>query len=142
MRVLIVEDGFEYGTSLARFLPTFTFTRAGSGPEALALLASAAFDAVFLDMRFDRATELLGDPGELVARFNGDGVRARRHLEDHQGTYILAALRAAGHGLPVLLSYDFGDEPRRFERLAARHAPLAWVGDTASPEEIARKLRG
>jgi hypothetical protein len=142
VRVLIVEDGFEYVECLARFLPHLTFERAGSGPAALAALGGSWFDAVFLDMRFDRApeAELLGDVQQAAERFNGDVVQARRFLEDQQGTYVLTAIREAGHRHGVLLSYDFGGELRRFERLAERHGPLAWVGDTASPAEIGARL--
>jgi hypothetical protein len=140
MKVLVVEDGFEYLDCLARFLPAIAWERAGTGPAALAALAAGGFDAAFLDMRFDRApeAELLGDVAAVAERFNGDLVAARQFLVDHQGTFVLAAIREAGHRLPIVLSYDFGDEPKRFERLAARHGPLHYVVDTASPDEIGR----
>src|SRR5690606_2902699 len=115
MRVQVIEDGLEYSELLQRFLPDgLAWERAGSEPAALKRLKEERFDAIFLDMRFDRAPEgeLLGDLEEVSDRFNGDPVQARRFLEDHQGNYILAALREAGHGLPVLLSYDFDGEPR------------------------------
>jgi len=143
-RILVIEDGSEYSETLDRFLGgAFTFVRAGSGPRALAMLAAEPFDAVFLDMRFDRAPqgELLGDVDEVADRFNGDTVQARRFIEDHQGTYVLAALRDAGHTLPVLLSYDFTIEPRRWERLAARYAPIDFLPDVASPTEVAARLQ-
>lgn len=142
-RILVIEDGSEYTETLSRFLgERFDFERAGSGPAALARLAEATFDAVFLDMKFDRAPEgeLLGDVDEVADRFNGDPVAARRHLEEHQGTYVLAALREAGHAVPVLLSYDFSVEPRRWERLAARFAPVDHLPDLASPAEVASRL--
>lgn len=142
--VLVVEDGFEYSETLQRFLPDgFRWQRAGSGPQALALLGERTWDALFLDMRFDRAPEdeLLGDVSEVADRFNGDPVQARRFLEDHQGNYILAALREAGQGLPVLLSYDFDGEPRRWERLAERFGPVDYLPDNASPADIAQRLR-
>lgn len=149
IRVLVIEDGTEYVESYERFLARgFAFRRAGSGVEALALLRAGAgadppFDAVVLDMRFDRApeAELLGDLDEVAERFNGDAVQARQFLEDHQGTYILAALREAGCGLPVLLSYDFSTEPRRWERLAARYAPVGYVADEAAPVDVGEQLR-
>lgn len=140
-RILVVEDGHEYITNLDRFLARdFAFTRAGDGPEALALLQARPFDVVFLDMRFDRASALLGDLDELADRFAGDRVRARRFLEDNQGTYVLAALRAAGHAQPVLFSYDFGGEPRRLKNLEARYAPVAWLSDAAGPSDIRQTL--
>ncbi len=144
VRVLVVEDGSEYTETLERFLTEgFTFQRAGSGPAALAALAAGPFDVVFLDMRFDRApeVELLGDLDEIADRFNGDPVQARRFLEDHQGNFVLAALREAGHALPVLLSYDFTSEPRRWERLERRYAPVGFLTDVASPAEVASRLR-
>ena len=64
LHVLVVEDGEEYTRTLTRFCAdVFQFTRAGDGPEALALMQSARFDRVFLDMRFDRVSPgvLLGD---------------------------------------------------------------------------------
>lgn len=139
-RVLIVEDGTEYLTAYERFLGAdFSFARAGDGPDALAMLANERFAALVLDMRFDRAERLLGDLAPLAARY-GDPARARRFLEDHQGTFILAALREAGHALPVLVSYDFGGEPRRFRNLKARYSPVGWLDDAAGPAEIRAAL--
>jgi len=143
MRILVIEDGYEYIEALQRFLPDgFAWTRAGSGPAALEALSAGTFDAVFLDMRFDRTPddELLGDLASTADRFNGDPVQARLFLQDHQGNYILAALREAGVALPVLLSYDFEGEPRRFARLAERFAPIDYLPDNASPAEIAERL--
>lgn len=142
-RILVIEDGSEYTETLSRFLgDRFDFERAGSGPAGLTRLATGAWDAVFLDMKFDRAPEgeLLGDVDEVADRFNGDPVQARRFLEEHQGTYVLAAIRDAGHAVPVLLSYDFSVEPRRWERLAARFAPVEHLPDLASPGEVAARL--
>jgi hypothetical protein len=68
-------------------------------------------------------------------------VQGRRFLEDHQGTYILDAIRAAGTKVPVLLSHDFSAEPRRWERLRARHAPIDHLPDDASPSEVRLRLR-
>jgi len=144
-RVLVIEDGFEYTETLQRFLSgAFLFERAGSGVAGLARLGtSPAPDVVFLDMRFDRApaAELLGDLEQVADRFNGDPVQARRFLEDHQGNYVLAAVREAGYGVPVLLSYDFTGEPARWSRLAQRFAPVAFLTDVASPTEVAAALR-
>ena len=150
MRVLVIEDGFEYTETLGRFLADgFTWVRAGSGPEGLAALQAAetsteaSFACVFLDMRFDRVAEdaLLGDVERTADRFNGDPVQARRFLEDHQGMYVLAAIREAGLTVPVLLSYDFDGEPRRWAGLADRHAPVDYLPDNASPANIAARLR-
>lgn len=142
MKVLVIEDGYEHSETLGRFLPDITWVRAGSGPKAIDLLRAGGFDAVFLDMRFDRVPdeELLGDVAETADRFNGDPAQARLFLQDHQGTYVLAALRAAGFTLPVVLSYDFDAEPRRWSHLAARYAPVAYLPDGSGPRELALLL--
>jgi CheY-like chemotaxis protein len=141
MRVLVVEDGLEYTKSFEQFIGSpFEFVRAGSGREALDALGTGSFDLLFLDMRFDRATELLGDLDALVERHNGDSARAQRFLEDNQGAYVLAAIRDAGHRQPALMSYDFDGEPRRFENLLTRYGPLAYLTDTAGPQETRAAL--
>lgn len=139
--ILVVEDGHEYTTNLERFLgEQFRFVRAGDGEAAVAALGVEPFRAVFLDMRFDRAERLLGDLDALIGRFAGDEARARRFLEDNQGTYVLAALRAAGCTLPVIFSYDFDGEPRRFANLDRRHGPLTYLDDTAGPADMRAAL--
>lgn len=144
MSILIIEDGFEYQQTLERFLGSeFVFERAGSGPAGIERLQQGGVDAVFLDMRFDRVPddELLGDVAAVADQFNGDPVQARLHLQDHQGTFVLAALRAAGLKVPVLLSYDFSAEPRRWSRMQAAHKPVEFLPDSAGPVEIATALR-
>ena len=144
MKVLIVEDGHEYLENLQQFLPDgFVWQRVGSGPQALAWLEENEAVAIFLDMRFDRAPagELLGDLAEAADRFNGDPVQARRFLEDHQGNYVLAALRQAGFKTPVLMSYDFDAEPKRWARIAGKFGPVDYLPDNASPADIADRLR-
>ena len=141
--VLVVEDGEEYTTTLGRFCADgFAYTRAGDGAAALAALATTRFDLVFLDMRFDRveAARLLGDLAATTERFNGDPVRARQFLEDNQGTYILAALREAGHGLPAVYSHDFDAEPRRWAALERMYAPVSYLPDNASAGRIREVL--
>ena len=143
-RVLVVEDGHEYITTLERYLgDDFHFVRAGDGPAALALVADGTWHVLFLDMRFDRtpAGRLLGDLAVTADRFNGDAHRATRFLEEHQGTYVLAALREAGCGLPVVMSYDFDSEPRRWSHLAGRYGPVQYLADNADPERIKRTLQ-
>jgi CheY-like chemotaxis protein len=144
MRLLLVEDGFEYRDTFARFLGEgFEVVRAGDGAEALALAAAGPFDVVFLDMRFDRieAGRLLGDLGETAERFNGDPVRGRQFLEENQGVYILAALRGAGVTLPAVFSHDFSGEPKRWAALERRYAPVQWLPDNASPAQVRELLR-
>ena len=143
LRVLVVEDGHEYIENLQRFLGEhFEFCRVGDGEAALDALAAGGWDVIYLDMRFDRAPRLLGDLDALTTRFAGDAQRARRFLEDNQGTYILSAIREALVTTPVLFSYDFEGEPRRFANLARRHGPMAFLSDTAGPAEIQRALQG
>ncbi len=141
-RVLVVEDGFEYIHNLTRFLGSdFAFERAGDGFAALEMLSGGGFSAIFLDMKFDRAEKLLGDLSQLHRRFAGDESRARRFLENNQGTYVLAAIRDAGVSLPVVFSYDFDSEPRRFRNLHRRYAPLSYLTDTASPAQMRQTFR-
>lgn len=145
MRVLVVEDGEEYTRTLTRFCAdVFDFTRAGDGPAALAMLADSSFDRIFLDMRFDRVSPsvLLGEIGPTAERFNGDPNRARQFLEDNQGAYILAALRAAGHELPVVFSHDFDAEPRRWASIERMYAPVRYLADNASADAIRAALLG
>ena len=142
IRVLIVEDGEEYSTTLARFLDGFELVRAGDGHEALRRLAAERWGVVFLDMRFDRvpASRLLGDLDAATDRCNGDRERATRFLEDNQGAYVLAALREAGHDVPVVFSYDFEAEPRRWKNLESRFAPLSYLNSNAGPDQIRAAL--
>ena len=141
-RVLVVEDGFEYIHNLTRFLGgDFEFVRAGDGFEALEQLSVGGFSALFLDMKFDRADRLLGDVGALERRFAGDATRAKRFLENNQGAYVLAAIRDASHRIPVVFSYDFDSEPRRFRNLVRRYAPLTYLTDTATPANMRQTFR-
>jgi CheY-like chemotaxis protein len=145
MKVLLVEDGEEYTTTFVRFLGAeMDFVRAGNGADALGLLQHQAFDVVFLDMRFDRVApgELLGDLAATADRFNGDPVRARQFLEDNQGSYILAAVRAAGFTLPAVFSHDFDSEPRRWATLQRMYAPVSYLPDNAPPARIREVLQG
>lgn len=144
-RVLIVEDGFEYSETLGRFVgDRFRFTRAGDGAAALLAAGSESFDCLFLDMRFDRieAGRLLGDLAETAERFNGDPVRATRFLEENQGVYILAALRAVGCEVPAVFSHDFSGEPRRWAALERKYFPVSWLADNASPAALCERLTG
>ncbi len=141
-RVVVVEDGFEDIDNLTRFLGTdFEFVRSGDGFDALKQLDTGGFSAIFLDMKFDRSERLLGDLAQLHRRFAGDEARARRFLENNQGAYVLAAIREAGVSLPVVFSYDFDSEPRRFRNLHRRYAPLTYLTDTASPAQMRQTFR-
>jgi len=142
--VLIVEDGHEYIDRAQQFLSSdFEFTRAGNGQQALDLLRELAFDLVYLDMNFNRIplSQLLGPLDDLVARFGGDTAQAELFLASHQGVYVLSHLREKGHGMPVLMSYDFSAEPKRWTHLKARYGPIAYLGDNEGPDEVRKALR-
>jgi hypothetical protein len=141
--VLIIEDGFEYTDRAHQWLgEDFEFTRAGNGAEALALIQETAFGLVYLDMNFNRVPldELLGPWSEIFDRFGGDRDQARGFLETHQGVYILSALREAGCGLPVLISYDFSAEPKRWAHLRSQYKPLHYLSDNAGPDQVHNAL--
>jgi CheY-like chemotaxis protein len=137
--VLVVEDGDEYITNLQTFVSTgFRYRQARSGNDACRMIEERVPDLIYLDMRFDRTPEedLLGSMVELTARFNGDVGRARRFQQDNQGLFVLRALREAGFRGPVILSYDFGPEERRFKALSARDPALHYCPDYADATTI------
>ena len=139
IKVLVVEDGDEYLTNLSTFVGRgISYTQAKSGGRACSLLASLQPDLIYLDMRFDRTPneELLGDLVALTARFNGDVARARAFQQDNQGLFVLRALRDAGFVGPVILSYDFSREERRFSALSARDPALRYCPDYADASDI------
>lgn len=139
IRVLVVEDGDEYLTNLSTFVSRgIRYVQAKSGEQACALLREGPPDLVYLDMRFDRTPfeALLGDLVALTARFNGDVARARAFQQDNQGLFILRALRDAGFRGPVILSYDFAAEEKRFRALSDKDPALSYCPDYADAETI------
>ena len=143
--VLVVEDGDEYLTNLSTFVADgFSYRQAKSGEDACAMVHQRRPDLVYLDMRFDRTPEdqLLGSMVELTARFNGDMARARRFQQDNQGLFVLRALRDGGYAGPVILSYDFGPEERRFAALSARDPALRYCPDYADAATIRAAIVG
>ena len=143
LSVLVVEDGEEYTRNFSRFGEGYRFVRAGNGHEALERLSQESFTLLFLDMRFDRVdpSVLLGDLSELTDRFGGDPDRARRFLEEHQGTYILSEIRAAGHTLPAVFSHDFDNEPKRWSNLKKSYNPVYYIPDNASAAQLLATFR-
>lgn len=144
IRVLVVEDGDEYLTNLTTFVSEgFAYRQAKSGGWACQLIAEDQPDLVYLDMRFDRTPveELLGDMVQLTGRFNGDIGRARRFQQDNQGLFILRALRDAGFRRPVILSYDFASEEKRFQALSAKDPALFYCPDYADAHAIRQAIR-
>jgi len=115
-RLLVIEDGDEYLEFARVFLRAWELVPARSGADALS--HAQAIDAFFIDLRFERAQPetLVGDLDGTAARlFAGNRGRALRHLQDQQGTLILAQLRAAGHHQPALFVHPFPQ--RRLENL-------------------------
>ncbi len=143
LTILVVEDGDEYLENLNRFVRGPTYLQVHSGGAAIGILKSRPVDIIYLDMRFDRIPheDLLGDHAAVTRDQNGDPERAWKYLMNHQGLYILAALRKAGFGdYPVVLAYDFSEEPRRFENLKRQYPNLVWVSDAVSFTEIRELL--
>jgi len=139
IRVLVVEDGDEYLTNLTTFVSQgIVYRQARSGGEAKSMILEQTPDVVYLDMRFDRTPveELLGDVVALTSRFNGDASRARSFQQDNQGLFILRALRDSNFTGPVILSYDFSVEERRFRALSRRDPGLYYCSDYADASQI------
>src|SRR5688500_3666946 len=134
IHVLVVEDGDEYITNLTAFVSEgIEYRQAKSGGRAVERITAAEADVAFLDMRFARTPveEVICDMVQLTGRFNGDIGRARRFQQDNQGLFILRALRDAGYRRPVILSYDFGAEDKRFRALSAKDPGLYYCPDYA-----------
>lgn len=140
--VLIVEDGDEYLETLTRLDAACTWLQAKNAKDAMACVAAQPVACAVLDMRFDRIAreQLAGDFAQTVRQVGGDPERAWRYLAQHQGLYVLAALRSAGWRGPAILAYDFTREARRFDALRDQYAPLDWIGDDATAPIWRRKL--
>lgn len=139
IRVLVVEDGDEYLTNLTTFVAEgMEYVQAKSGEQACSFAREVDPDLVYLDMRFDRIPDedLIGDFVQLTGRFNGDVSRARRFQQDNQGLFILRALREAGFVMPVILSYDFSGEEKRFAALSGKDPGLSYCPDYADAKAI------
>lgn len=139
-QVLIIEDGDEYLTNLSTFVAEgFVYHQAKSGGAACQFIQHTQPDLVYLDMRFDRIPieHLMGDIIALSTRFNGDVIRARSFQQEHQGLFILRALRtSAGYQGPVILSYDFRGEEQRFAVLSHKDPALTYCPDDANAQQI------
>lgn len=141
LRLLVIEDGNEYCEFARLYLADrFTILEARSAAEALAALAPpGGADVLLVDLRFDRAPveALVGDVEATARRlFGGDRDRALRHLQDEQGTLILAALRSAGHGQRAVFVADL--PPRRLENLRRLYGDVHAVPsfDAAALREV------
>ncbi len=143
--VLVVEDGDEYLTNLTTFIAAgFQYHQARNGGRACRMVHELPIELVYLDMRFDRTPleELLGDIVQLTGRFNGDAGRARRFQQDNQGLFILRSLRDAGWTGPVIISYDFAREEKRFAALCKTDPSLYYCPDYADASTIRTTMLG
>ena len=143
-RVLVVEDGFEYTHALERIADgAAEFVRAADAEEAERLLRQSAFDAVFLDVVFDRTPQerLVGRGGDLDARFGRNAAGATEHLANRQGFYIADVLAPAlSASMPVVMAYDFSADPERLELLRARIPRLEGIREGVGLDELLIRL--
>jgi hypothetical protein len=118
-QLLVIEAGDELLPFVEHFFADELAIRScRSGREALERLTTQPVDAFLLDLRFERSPEeeLLGDlAGIAERRFAGSRERACAYLREHQGTFVLAALREAGHDGPAVFVHDF--TPRQLSNL-------------------------
>jgi hypothetical protein len=143
-RLCVIEDGDEYLEFARVFLRDWELSAAQSGAQALEILKASSADALFIDLRFERAQPqtLLGDvEGTADRLFAGNRARAMRYLQDQQGTLILAALRAAGHHQPALFVHPF--PPRRLGNLRQLYGAVEAVDSfdaNAIRQALSRRL--
>jgi CheY-like chemotaxis protein len=133
-RILIVEDGYEYTRALERVAEGLAeLVRAGDAEEAERALAGGTFDAVLLDVVFDRI------PPERLAGAGAD--RPLEHLVRQQGFYIADAL---AERLPpstrVVMAYDFSGDPERLEALRERLPRLEGLREGTGIDDLLMRL--
>lgn len=137
--LLVVEDGDEYEEFARLFLGEhYEVVACRSAKEALAAARDRAPDALFLDLRFERAPAevLTGDLGGTAQRlFAGDEARALRYLKDQQGALILKELRDAGVDAPAVFVHDF--PPRRLSNLRKLYGRVSAVPSFDAREILA-----
>jgi hypothetical protein len=125
--LLVIEDGFEYFELFQRLLRGRTdaprLVRAGDLEEARIALAREGVASIFLDLVFDRTppASLAGDPSRGVA-----------HLAENQGFHLLDALADSLAPFPVVIAFDFADDPERLEILRRRVPRLRGI-DAGAP---------
>lgn len=116
-KLLVIEDGTEYEEFARTFLGArFDVATAHSSTEAIEALRREAIDALFVDLRFERApaSALVGDVDATARRlFGGDRARALRWVKDQQGTLVLAEIRKAGFAQRAVFVHDFPEERLR-----------------------------
>jgi len=143
-RILVVEDGFEYTRALERIADGVAeFVRAADAEEAESLLRRSAFDAVLLDVVFDRTPEerLVGRGSELDARFGRNASGATEHLANRQGFYIADVLAPAlTPSARVIMAYDFSADPERLELLRGRIPGLEGIREGTGLDDVLARL--
>jgi len=136
--VLIVEDGTEYRDAFRRLSPegadgSVEWLHAPNAAAALRLLDRHRVDAVFLDVVFDRTP-----PEDLIGP-----AEHRASLAERQGFYVAAAIAPAlPSGVPVLLAYDFTDDPGRLAALRRTIPALEGVEEGESASRLVERLLG
>jgi CheY-like chemotaxis protein len=135
MRILVVEDGFEYSRALERIAEgRAELVRAEDAEEASRALDAGAFDAVLLDVVFDRIPE---------ERLVGDRARGVDRLARQQGFYIADALASRlPPGTRIVMAYDFSGDPERLDALRARLPALEGLREGTGMEELLARLLG
>jgi CheY-like chemotaxis protein len=133
-RILVVEDGFEYTRALERIAEDRAeLVRAGDAEEAVHALEGQYFDAVLLDVVFDRIP-----PERLAGAGSG---RPREHLVRHQGFYIADALAAClPPGTRVVMAYDFSGDPDRLDALRERLPGLEGLREGTGIDDLLARL--
>ena len=132
MKILIVEDGFEYTRALERAAEgRAELVRAADWEEAERALDGGPFDAVLLDVVFDRIPE---------ERLAGDRARGTEHLVRQQGFYIGDALAPRLGGTRVVMAYDFSGDPERLTALRERLPGLQGLREGAGIDELLERL--
>jgi len=138
VRILVVEDGREYSEAFRALASSLLredveLVRAGSLAQAEEVLSRGGVDAVFLDVVFDRTP-----PEDLIGP-----AEHRASLAERQGFYVAAAIaRVLPSGVPVLLAYDFTDDPGRLAALRRTIPALEGVEEGESASRLVERLLG
>ena len=131
----MIEDGHEYIELCARFgAHLATWSRVGSGAEALKAVRCGEADALLLDVCFRRLPNTYWlDPLPGQERWV-------RNVGAEQGLVILQHLRGLSPTLPVVLAMDPARDPLRWQTIEARYAPVAPLGARLQPSSVVASL--
>ena len=132
-RILVIEDGFEYTRALERIAEgRAELVRAGDVAEATRAMEDGSFDAVLLDVVFDRI-----EPQRLAGAESG---RSTEQLARQQGFYIADALAERLARTRVLVAYDFSGDPERLEALRERLPGLDGIREGTGLDDVLARL--